>query len=76
MKTWYLIYTLWLGLTNTQGHQIIVAVAMPNEATCMLETDTFVFAAEVLEGPPDPNNLRGLYRPMDVLSKVCKWGDF
>lgn len=82
MKTWYLIYTLWLGF-NSPGQEIMVAVAMSNEATCMQKIEyqdpfdyTFVYAAEVLEGPPDPNNPHGLYREMTVLSKVCKWAAF
>ncbi len=77
MKTWYLIYTLWLGF-NTPGQEIIVAVEMPDEATCRRETHTLVYAAEVLEGPPDPSNPKGLYRDITVLSKVCEdlylWG--
>lgn len=80
---WYLIYTLWLGF-NSPGQEIMVAVRMPDEATCMLETeyfeqdpfDPFMYAAEVLEGPPDPNNPKGLYREMTVLSTVCKWEAF
>ena len=75
MKTWFLIYTLWLGATNPV-QEIMVAVEMPDQATCMLEVDTFVYAAEVLEGPPDPRNPTGLYREANVLSKVCKWGNF
>ena len=72
---WFLIYTLLLGFTNP-SQEILVAVEMPDEATCMQEVDTFVFAAEVLEGPPDPFNPVGLYREANVLSKVCKWGVF
>jgi hypothetical protein len=76
MKSWFLIYTLWLGF-NSPGQEIMVAVWMPDEATCMLEAETaYVYAAEVLEGPPNPRDPHGLYREMSVLSKACRWGEF
>ncbi len=71
MKTWFLIYILSLGYTEVE-----VSIPMPDEATCLESLGSVIQVSEVLAGPPDPNNLRGLYRKIHVWDKRCRQGEF
>ena len=66
MKTWFLIYILSLGYTEVE-----VSIQMPDEATCLESIRSIIKVSEVLAGPPDPNNPRGLYHKIHVWDKRC-----
>ena len=71
MKTWFLFYVLTLGTSEVE-----FVFQMPDEATCLQLLNSDVYASEVLAGPPDPNNPRGLHRALTMRGKRCEDGYF
>lgn len=74
MKTWFLFYVMTLG--NGDYHEVEFVIEMPDEATCLQLLNSDVYASEVLAGPPDPNNPRGLHRALTMRGKRCEDGYF
>lgn len=66
MKTWYLLYIITLGHTEME-----FVIETPDEVTCLRLLNSDVYASEVLEGPPDPKNPRGLHRTLTLREKRC-----